>query len=205
MPCQLNNSLIVTSSAMIYYNAFLGCDTTSRIHRIGKTVALKKIIKENLEFIQYAQVFNNPMASTIEVTTAGEKGLLCLYKAGSADTLGSYRYKRFCEKVSANTVHVQLKNIPPTTAAMSYHSMRTYCQVQQWRGNHGIRPECWGWTVTNNSMVPKQTDMPPAPKSLMEAIHCNCKTRLQYHEMWLSEIWFGMYSELRRVPWSQLY
>ena len=100
---------------ILFVHAFLGCDTTSRIQIIGKPVALKKILKENLEFIQYAQVFNNPTASTIEVTTAGEKALLCLYKAGSADTLDSYRYKGFCEKASANTVHIQLKNIPPNS------------------------------------------------------------------------------------------
>ena len=57
---------------IVFVHAFLGCGDTSRMHSIGKPMALKTMLKENLEFMQYGQVSNK-----------NEKGPLCLYKAGA--------------------------------------------------------------------------------------------------------------------------
>ena len=64
-------------SGILYMHALLGCDTTSRVHGIGKGVAVKKFQKNAL-FRDQAKVFNNTAASKDEVIAAGERSLVCL-------------------------------------------------------------------------------------------------------------------------------
>lgn len=59
---------------ILLVHAILGCDTTSRIHGIGKGVALTKIRTE-APFREQVNVFNHPGASKDEVIMAGEKAL----------------------------------------------------------------------------------------------------------------------------------
>ncbi|GFS07562.1 hypothetical protein ElyMa_004735400 [Elysia marginata] len=40
------------------------------------------------------------------------------------------RYKRFWEKVASSITTVQVRSLPPTSAAAKYHSLRVYLQVQ---------------------------------------------------------------------------
>ena len=73
---------------ILFVHAILGCDTTSRIHGIGKGVALTKIRTDTL-FREQANVFNHPGASKDEVIMAREKALLCLYNCRSDESLDS--------------------------------------------------------------------------------------------------------------------
>ena len=118
---------------ILFVHAILGCDTTSKIHGIGKGVALTKIRTEAL-FREQANVFNHPGASKVEVIMAGEKALLCLYNCKSDESLNSLRYTNFCQKVATGTTLVQPESLPPTSAATGYHSLRVYFQIQQWKG-----------------------------------------------------------------------
>ena len=73
-----------------------------------------------------------------------------------------------------NTPYVPPCNLPPTSTAAQYHSLRVYHQVQQWSGND-LPPEDWGWILTDGKLVPMSTNLQPAPAYLLDAIHCNCK------------------------------
>ena len=160
---------------ILFVHAVLGCDTTSRLHGIGKGVALKKI-KSNANFLEQAKVFSHQAATKEDVVKAGEKALLCLYNAVSEESLNSLRYSRFCQKVATGTTCVQPENLPPTSAAASYHSQRVFFQVQQWKGDELLQPVDWGWKTTDGKLLPIQTHQPPAHNSLLEVIRCNCKT-----------------------------
>jgi len=70
---------------VLLVHTILGCDTTSRIHGIGKGVALTKIRIDAL-FREQANVFNHPGTSKDEVIMAGEKALLCLYNCRSDES-----------------------------------------------------------------------------------------------------------------------
>jgi len=96
---------------ILLVHAILGCDTTSRIHGIGKGVALIKIRTDAL-FREQANVFNHPGASKDGVIMAGEKALLCLYNCGSDESLNSLRYTKFCQKVATGTTLVQPESLP---------------------------------------------------------------------------------------------
>ena len=130
---------------IFFIHAILGCDTTSCLHEVGKGTSLKKFCGSHHSRNQ-AKVFNNASASKKEVTEAGEKALVCLYNGKSGGTLDCLRYRRYCQKVATNTFQVQPQNLPPTSAAAIYHSLRVYFQVQQWKGvDATMSTEEWRW------------------------------------------------------------
>ena len=57
-----------------------------------------------------------------DVIRAGEKAILCLYKADPDKSLEDAR------------LH-DPKDLPPTSDVCKYHSMWVYLQVQEWKGN----------------------------------------------------------------------
>ena len=153
---------------IFFIHAILGCDTTPRLHGIGKGTSLKKFC-ESHHFRNQAKVFNNTSASKKEVIEVGEKALVCLYNGKSGETLDCLRYRRYCQ--------VQPQNLPPTSAAATYHSLRVYFQVQQWKGvDATMSTEEWGWKSCEGLLVPVITHLPPAPEALLHVIGCNCFT-----------------------------
>ncbi|CAH3151809.1 unnamed protein product [Porites lobata] len=87
------------TSSILFVHALLGCDTTSRVHGIGKGIALKKA-KINAQFRQLAGVFNRLYSSREDVIEAGEKALLSVFNAASTESLNSQRYIKYCKKSS---------------------------------------------------------------------------------------------------------
>ena len=160
---------------MLFLHAFLGCDTTSRVHGLGKGLALKKYQKDRI-FCEQASVLHDEGKTEEEVITAGEKAFLSLYNSKKEETLNALRYTRFCQKVSTGTSSLQPETLPRTSAAASFHSLRVYYQVQQWRGDTTVIPPEWGWKLIDNKLIPIKTDLQAAPKALLEIIRCNCKS-----------------------------
>jgi len=160
---------------ILFLHAILGCDTTSRVHGLGKGIALKRFQKD-ANFRQQARIFLDKETTKQEVISAGEKALLMLYNSKSENTLNALRYTRFCQKVSTGTSSLQPENLPPTSSASAFHSLRVYYQVQQWKGDVSLHPSEWGWKLTDGKLMPIKTDQPPAPKALLEIIRCNCKS-----------------------------
>ena len=157
---------------LLFIHAILGCDTTSRVYGIGKAPALKKYVN-SLYFREQAKVFNSP--STVDdVVVAGENALVSLYGGKPGEKLNGMRYQRYCEKLATNSSQIQPQNLPPTSAAARYHSLRVYLQVKQWKGeDEGMALEDWGWNVTEGQVLPRMTDLPAAPESLLRMIRCS--------------------------------
>lgn len=157
---------------LLFAHAILGCDTTSRLFGFGKAAGLK-LIQKNKTFVEQANVFNKKGCSQAEIVAAAEKAVLCLY--GSKDkNLNQLRLQKFQELVRTSKKAVQPKNLP-TSAALKFHSLRVYYQVQTWQGEE-LDAKPWGWKVENGRMVPLQTDMDIAPKGLFQVVRCNYKT-----------------------------
>ena len=161
---------------ILFIHTILGCDTTSRVHGIGKGASLKKFLFSHY-FRAQAQVFNNISASKKDVVAAGEKALVCLYNGKSDEGLDSLRYRRYCEKVVTNISRVQPQSLTPTSAAAMYHSLRVYFQVQQWKGAaETMSTEEWRWKACDGLFLPVLTHLPPAPEAILRIIRCNCST-----------------------------
>ena len=160
---------------ILFLHTILGCDTTSRIHGIGKGGALKHF-EVNTIFRQQASVFMDPESTQQDVILAGERSIICLYGGKADDSLDVLRYTRFCQKVASGSSLLQPENLPPTSSAAAFHSKRVYYQVQEWKGNHELLPLDWGWKLHDGKLLPVTTDLPAAHESLLQMIRCNCKT-----------------------------
>ena len=159
-----------TCQHILFLYAVLGCDTTSRLHGIGKGASLKKY-QTNNSFREQATVLHSRSASTHDVTRAEERALVIIYNGRSTDTLDSLRHQRFREKVASSATHVHPQTLPPTSGAAKYHSMRVYLQVLEWKGSaDGLIPTEWV------GFVPLQTALAPAPDNLLRVIRCSCLT-----------------------------
>ena len=57
-----------------------------------------------------------------EIVAAGEQALVCLYNGKPGESLDALRYSCFQEKMARSSKYVEAKNLPPTSAAMKYHT-----------------------------------------------------------------------------------
>lgn len=161
-------------SILPFCHAILGCDSTSHLFGIGKGQALKAATESN-KFREVALVFSNASATKEEIIEAGETAILHLYGGSGDIRLRQFRQQVFARKVATSSTFVHPQELPPTTAAASYHLLRVYFQVQIWQENSTLSPYEWGWTKRGSLLLPIMTDAKPAPPEIMKIIKCICK------------------------------
>ena len=96
---------------------------------MGKGLALKHI-RSDKHFLTQAEDFLQENATLADTSIAGEAALVCMYTGAVGDTLYKLRLLRFHQNVATSTRFVQPENLPPTSSAAKYHSLRVYLQVQ---------------------------------------------------------------------------
>ena len=161
------------SNNILQIHAILGCDTTSRVHGIGKGASLKRFQNDPV-FRSCLKTFSLPASSHEDIAKAGESAILMLYGDQANANLNDVRYNTFCKKLSTCKKAVVPENLPPTSDALRFHSYRVFHQVQRWLGNFLPVLE-WGWIVRGNLLLPIQMSCAPAPPDLLKLIKCNCK------------------------------
>ena len=165
-------------NSILFLHSFLGCDTTSRVFGIGKGIAVKKF--KDSQFLQdQASVFNSVETSVEEIAKAGENALVCLYNGKPHEKLDELRYRKYCEKLASKKAQVQPQSLPPTSAALRYHSMRVYLQIRQWKDDGCTdtkEAQRWGWKEGQGQLIPVMSDRPVAPEALLHIIRCNCSS-----------------------------
>lgn len=103
--------------------------------------------------------------------------MVLLFKGTAGQKLNALRYQTYKEKIVTDTSIVLAKRLPPTESATSYHSLRTFYQIQTWMDrNEKLNPMMYGWQETNNRLTAVMTNLPPAPPQLLSAIRCGCKS-----------------------------
>ena len=166
------------ATIMLFAHAILGCDTTSRVFSMGKGLALKHI-RSDKHFLTQAEDFLQENATLADKSIAGEAALVCMYTGAVGDTLYKLRLLRFHQNVATSTRFVQPENLPPTSSAAKYHSLRVYLQVQIWRGESRLgphlHPQDLGWKAVEGKLESMQCDMDVAPKALLKVVRCNGK------------------------------
>ena len=78
-------------------------------------------------------MFNKIGQAKEDIIVVGERTLVSLYGGATEEGLDVSRYRRFCDKISKGTSHVEPRTLPPTSAAAMYHSLRVYYHVYQCR------------------------------------------------------------------------
>ena len=183
-PCKMydigaiQNTMNMLSSRILFIHTITGCDTTSSLYRQGKKKACQLLQKFQQKLLPCVDVFYDNTASKEDIIAAGEQFLLALYGAPSnTKTLNEHRYHCYIKAVARSQINkeMQLASLPPTSAAASQHSLRTYHQLQHWLGRD-MQPIGWGWYILNNQLLSVMTTLQPAPDYLLNLVSCACKT-----------------------------
>ena len=157
-----------------FIHALTGCNTTSRVNDISKGAALKKSTADQ-QFKLHAEIFLKESTKG-DIVAAGEDALVSLYGGIPIEDLNLLRFRKFANSVITSSSFVQVYTLPPTSAAAKYHSMRVYHQVQEWtNSDKTLLPNEWGWSLLQNRLLLKKTDLPAAPDNLLKMIKCSCK------------------------------
>ena len=159
---------------LLFVHAILGCNTTSSVYSLGKGTALKKYMQD-AKFRECATAFNDVDSSVDTIIKYGEIAMIILFGGDVQKRLDRLRLDIFYEKVLSSVTFVKPENLPPTSAATKYHSLRTYHQVQVWKGRDDLDAQNWGWAVKGNRLLAVHTDRPPAPDRLLKVVRCKCK------------------------------
>ena len=147
-------------------------DTTSSVYGLGKGLALKK----DNEFRECAAVFCDSDSNAVDdIVKYGENAMVLLFGKNIQKKLDSIRLTVFYQKVAGSIKCVKPENLPPTSSATRYHSLRVFHQIQVWKGRNDLPAENWGWAVKGNRLLAVHTDKPPAPERLLKVVRCKCK------------------------------
>nr|XP_018912069.1 PREDICTED: uncharacterized protein LOC109040547 [Bemisia tabaci] len=162
---------------ILFLHAFSGCDTNCALFGKGKNKFLTSLTK-NPSFTSFIKIFNDANATAESVSNAGHKFILYLYGyTGSEEiSINELRYKCFIK--TAFRSKQNLAALPPTEQALKQHSLRTYHQVQMWRGVN-LNACDWGWKLSKHGLLPITTLQPPAPEEILKMISCKCKKGCQ--------------------------
>ena len=102
---------------LLFLHAFTGCDSVSRIFRIGKKFGFQRISKREKTMKDCSKAFSLPKQSQDLVETNGCKAMVALFNADQKDSLASIRYNMLCKKVARATMFVKPERLPPTASA----------------------------------------------------------------------------------------
>ena len=84
--------------------------------------------------------------------------MIVLHKGKETENLNNMRLQRFQERVTVSKKVVHPNMLPPTSAAVKYHSLRIYHQIQQWKGIT-LDAEEWGWKLCEGTLVSIHFDL----------------------------------------------
>ena len=149
------------------------CDTTSRIHGIGKSTALK-MLQENPEFRMQASVFVGPPENKADIACAGEKAVQILYGSSGSGSIDELLYQKIKMKTATRITHVEPASLPQQklhVTSIACVCSSVYHQVQKWKHfESDLDPTLWGWELNDKGLLwPVYTDKPIAPTSLLKS------------------------------------
>jgi len=162
---------------LLFSHIWSGCDTTSAIYRQGKLKELN-LMRTSKMCQTLAQNFYHDDNTPEKIGESGIEIMIKMFNGKQNDNLASLRHARW-EKalISANNV-VDPATLPPSKRATHFHSLRVYFELQRaimLTIDTALVPINWGWKRVHGVPQPKMTDVPVAPKDLLEIIRCDCK------------------------------
>lgn len=167
-------SEITNQPYLLFAHAFTGCDTTSAIHRFGKTAIFKRL-ENSKDLREIADMFNKNQQTPEEIGKATIAFFEALHSPTSS--LAEIRKRKYEDMILSSRSNIDPSILPPSPRAAFYHGLRVYHQLQIWLQllDTDFEPLNWGWEMKNNVFAPIMTDKEPGPQDLMKMIRCNCK------------------------------
>ena len=166
------------SLALPFFHSFTGCDTVSSFEGRGKLTAWETWNAYPEATAVFSQLSSTPILDDVDKhMDIIERFTILMYnKSSELNDVNSARRKFF-------TQGRQIKNIPPTRAALLQHTRRAaYQGGHVWAPSNLIKamtdeisPEGWGWKKLDSIWHPVWTSLPQASKACRELIKCGCK------------------------------
>lgn len=164
-----------TSSALLAFHSFTGCETTYLFCGRGKKNAwdtwhvYPEVTEAFHEMFQMPQKLSDHSLSTLKhfVVLIYDRTSACL-------DVNEARKHLFTQRSRS------LENIPPTQDALRQHIKGAMYQANTWNLALVPRPflpspSDWGWVDTDAGWQPLWTTLPEASQACYELVHCGCK------------------------------
>ena len=159
--------------SLIGLHTFTGCDSTSALYGKGKDKPLN-LVSENKDYISAFIAVGKQFEIDSGTFLTVERFVCDLYGEKVSD-VNIARYKRFCVKSSSE------QGLPPTKDALKEHFWHANYQAAVHRRAldstiDAPSPDGYGWNVKNGELNITWMTKDPAPKSILEVLHCGCKS-----------------------------
>lgn len=161
-------------------HALSGCDSTSAFFGKGKQKAFHTMKRD--------EQFKEALKQIGDSTTIGEQlfNSCCAFVCSlySSDTrlrnLNKLRCEIYKQKLHRGKSLPAGRELPPTSDAFELHLKRCNYQVLVWKSALESKPiipkptQGHGWVEKDGELEIVWTSLPPAPKTILELISCNC-------------------------------
>ena len=149
---------------LLFAHAFTGCDTTSAIHRFGKSSIFTKL-QHSKQLRLIADIFNKSEQTPEQIGTASISFFESLHSPNLS--LAEIRKQKYEDMVAASKVNIDLSVLPPSPRVAFFHGLRVSHQLQVWLElmNTDLNPLDWGWEMKDGLFSPIMTDNEPGPQS----------------------------------------
>ena len=159
--------------ALIGLHCFSGCDTVSSLYGIGKTKAVKTLLSNRDHCTTFKQL-GTSFTITEELYDSVEAFTCELYDRKGLKEVNTARWQMF------KTGKCVERSLPPNKDSLKLHIQRANYQAAIYRRSLETQPDIpppmqHGWSIEGESFAIKWMTLPPAPKSLLELVHCQCK------------------------------
>ena len=157
-------------------HALSGCDPVSYPYGKGKKSALKVLMNNDIDGLQY--VLGEPDIIQGQLKATAGAFFLALYGQKKTDSLNSARYKMYMSRKKPPP----LKKLPPTDNNLQLHVLRAHLQMMLWKAADQRHPPVdardirrFGWDVKEGGVVtPSVSNAPVAPQGLLDVVSCSC-------------------------------
>ena len=164
----LNNMLELESQHPDVHTSFkLGKHVIRRSDRywagLSSDLVIEQVLMRSVKTtggLTSGRMFESATPTVEELVTAGEQAIVCVHGGNIGENLDDLQYKCFIEKVASSAGYIQGNNLPPTSAAAHYHSLRsnsekdprklskTTAMFRRWLTSQHQPICCWSSVVT---------------------------------------------------------
>ena len=162
-----------TREYIMFTHAISCCDTTFRLHGVGKQLMLKKLLCDS-KIGQHAEIICLAYIPTWSNYWSWEKAIASLYNWGKTYSLDKLRCQGIKAKVVGCSKQIEAQVLPLTSGATKYHLLRMFHQTGEWKGKILNATEC-GLKEKDGKFIPLWIDLPQAADHLLAVIHGNYK------------------------------
>lgn len=157
------------------FNIFsIGCDSTSSFYGKGKKTAWDTLLR-NREYFNSFRSLGNAFPPSEELVLQLNRFVCLLYGDKNSENVNKCRFSLFKSGKCSDD------QLPPTCDSLLQHIRRANYQAAIWlnclQPHMTIPPPSEnGWQIIEGQLEVVWMTIPPAPDSLLENVHCGCKT-----------------------------